>query len=417
VERDAEVERLPRHVAPYVLGALVRRGGDFETCEDAVQEAMLAAYAAWPSAGVPQDPAAWLITVARRRVIDQLRKARVRREEAAELSLRELQAADAPIGESHDDTLDLLFLCCHPALTSISQIALTLRAVGGLTTAQIARAFLVSEASMAQRITRAKLKIRQSGEPFGTIAAERGDRLRAVQHVLYLVFNEGYLASSGPELQRVELVTEAIRLARLLLALVPDDGETAGLLALMLLVDSRRAARTTEHGTLIALADQDRALWNRASIDEGVTLIEDSLARLPLGPYQVQAAIAALHAEAPTGLETDWAQILALYEVLHAISPNPMASLGHAVALAMVRGPDAGLARLAVFDDDERLASSHRLHAVRAHLVELLGDDDVARSGFLAAAELAQSDREKTYLKGRAARLGAKCSVEPPGIN
>ena len=407
MDGNAEVERRLRHVVPYVLGALVRRGGDFETCEDAVQEAMLAAYASWPSVGVPRDPAGWLITVARRKVIDQLRSdlARVRREKAAELCFRELEGADPAVGELHDDTLDLLFLCCHPALSPISQVTLTLRAVGGLTTAQIARAFLVSEASMAQRITRAKLKIRQSGEPFGTIAAERDDRLRAVQHVLYLVFNEGYLASSGPELQRSELATEAIRLARLLTALVPDDGETAGLLALMLLVDSRRSARTAADGTLIALADQDRALWDRASIHEGVALIENSLAHLPLGPYQVQAAIAALHAEAPTALETDWTQILALYEVLDAISPNPMASLGQAIALAMVQGPDAGLAKLALLDDDRRLASNHRLHAVRAHLVELLGDNDIARSGFLAAAELTESAREKEYLEGRAARL------------
>ncbi len=412
MDADTEVERVLRHAAPRVLGALVRRSGDFGTCEDAVQEAVLAAYAGWPAHGIPQDPTAWLITVAHRRLIDQLRTdlARVRREtQAAELSLRELEAADPGVSAGQDDTLTLLFLCCHPSLTPISQVALTLRAVGGLTTAQIARAFLVSEASMAQRITRAKQKIRQSGQPFRMPpAGELRDRLRAVQHVLYLVFNEGYLASSGPELQRGDLASEGIRLARLLAALVPDDGEAMGLLALMLLVDSRRAARTRADGTLIALAEQDRELWERASIDEGIALITDSLARLPLGPYQVQAAITALHAEAPTATETDWTQILALYEVLEAIAPNPMASLGQAVALAMLQGPDAGLAKLAALDDDERLISNHRMHAVRAHLLELLGDVEIARSGYLTAAELTGSETEKAYLKDRAARLRAE---------
>jgi len=412
VDADAEVERVLRHAAPHVLGALVRRSGDFETCEDAVQEAVLAAYASWPTNGIPQDPTAWLITVAHRRLIDQLRSdlARVRREtQEAKLSLRELEAADPGMSAGQDDTLTLLLLCCHPSLTPISQVALTLRAVGGLTTAQIARAFLVSEASMAQRITRAKQKIRQSGQPFRIPpAGERRDRLRAVQHVLYLVFNEGYLASSGAELQRSEVATEGIRLARLLAALVPDDGEAVGLLALMLLLDSRRAARTRPDGTLIALAEQDRKLWERAFIDEGIALITGSLARLPLGPYQVQTAISALHAEAATAAETDWAQILALYEVLEVIAPNPMASLGQAVALARLQGPDAGLARLALLEDDERLVSNHRLHAVRAHLLELLGDDEIARSGYLTAAELTASETEKAYLKDRAARLRAE---------
>jgi RNA polymerase sigma factor (sigma-70 family) len=406
---DADLERVLRHAAPHVLGALIRRGGDFETCEDVVQEAMLAAYASWPEHGVPQDPTAWLITVAHRRLIDRLRSdlARVRRETAAtEHALHELVTAAPTVNASGDDTLTLFFLCCHPSLTPISQVALTLRAVGGLTTAQIARAFLVSETSMAQRITRAKHKIKESGQPFRMPpAGERQDRLRSVQHVLYLVFNEGYLASSGPELQRGELTAEGIRLARMLAALVPDDGEAAGLLALMLLVDSRRAARTRDDGTLVVLAEQDRELWDRAFIDEGIALITDSLARFPLGPYQVQAAIAALHAEAPTYAETDWAQILALYELLEVIAPNPMASLGHAVALSMLRGPDAGLAKLALVDDDERLLSNHRLHAVRAHLLELLGDDDIARSGYLTAAELTESVTEKAYLKDRAARL------------
>ncbi len=412
MDADAAVGRVLRHAAPHVLGALVRRSGDFETCEDAMQEAMLAAYASWPANGIPHDPTAWLITVAHRRLIDALRSdlARVHREtRVAALAVRELEATDPGISAGEDDTLTLLYLCCHPCLTPISQVALTLRAVGGLTTAQIARAFLVSEATMAQRITRAKQKIRQSGQPFLIPpAGERCGRLRAVQHVLYLVFNEGYLASSGPQLQRSELATEGIRLARLLAALMPDDGEAAGLLALMLLLDSRRAARTRADGTLITLAEQDRKLWERAFIDEGTALITDSLARLPLGPYQVQAAITALHAEASTAADTDWAQILALYEVLNAISPNPAASLGQAVALAMLHGPEAGLAQLALLDDDERLISNHRLHAVRAHLVELLGDNEIARSGYLTAAQLTDSEQEKVYLKDRAARLQAQ---------
>ena len=405
---DAGMEQVLRSAAPHVLGALVRRGGEFEACEDAVQEAMLAAYANWPADGIPVDPTAWLITVARRRLIDQLRSdlARVRREmHEADLSLRELEASGPEVQADEDDTLTLLFLCCHPFLTPSSQVALTLRAVGGLTTAQIARAFLVSEAGMTQRITRAKQKLKQLDQPFQIPpAGERRTRLRAVQHVLYLVFNEGYLASSGPQLQRGELATEGIRLARLLAQLVPDDGEALGLLALMLLLDSRRVARTRPDGALIALEEQDRTLWDRAFIDEGIALITDSLARLPLGPYQVQAAIAALHAEAPTTAETDWAQIVALYEVLGAIAPNPMAALGQSVAHAMLHGPEAGLAKLALLDD-ERLITNHRWHAVRAHLLELLGDDEIAGLGYLTAAELTDSQTEKVYLNDRAARL------------
>lgn len=384
---------------------------------------MLAAHTSWPADGIPRDPTGWLITVAHRRLIDQLRSdlARGRREmQEAELSLRGLEAANPEVRADEDDTLTLLFLCCQPALTPISQVALTLRAVGGLTTAQIARAFLVSEASMTQRITRAKHKIRQSDRPFCMPPAqERRDRLQAVQHVLYLMFNEGYLTSSGPQLQRGELAAEAIRLARLLAGLVPEDGETRGLLALMLLLDSRRAARTRADGSLIALDEQDRKLWDRALMDEGIALITDSLARLPLGPYQVQAAIAALHAEARTAPDTDWAQILALYEVLEAIAPNPMASLAQAVAHAMFHGPEAGLARLALLDDDERLITNHRLHAVRAHLLELLGEDEIAESGYLAAAELTNSETEKVYLTDRAERLlaeresGRRASSEP----
>ena len=408
---EAEVEAALRHAAPRALDALVRRSGDFALAEDAVQEALLAAHTSWPAAGIPQSPTAWLITVAHRKLIDHLRSdvARMRREmNDVELSVRELEGADPGLAAEQDDTLVLLFMCCHPDLTPMSQVALTLRAVGGLTTAQIARAFLVSEASMAQRITRAKQQLRRSSRDFHPPSPEeRRDRLRRVQHVLYLVFNEGYLASSGPRLQRTDLAREGIRLARLLTAAAPDDGESIGLLALMLLIDSRRAARTRGDGTLVELADQDRTLWDRGSIADGIALITDSLGRLPLGPYQVQAAIAALHAESSSAAETDWVQILALYEVLEGLAPNPMATLAQAVAHAMVHGPESALGKLADLDDDARLSSSHRLHAVRAHLREMLGDDEIARSGYLAAADLTASEPEKAYLTSRAARLGA----------
>ncbi len=406
---EAQVERALKRAAPHALGALLRRSGNFEAAEDAMQEAMLAAHTSWSAGGTPQDPTAWLIAVANRKLIDQRRSdvARLRRElHDAELSIRELASGEPGATGQNDDTLLLLFMCCHSSLTPMSQVALTLRAVGGLTTAQIATAFLVSEASMAQRIARAKQQVRRSGRAVRVpTPGERRDRLRAVQHVLYLVFNEGYLASSGGRLQRADLAAEGIRLARLLVSVVPDDGESIGLLALMLLVDSRRAARTRADGTLLELAEQDRSLWDRESIAEGIALITDSLGCRPLGPYQVQAAIAAVHAEAPSPAETDWAQILALYEVLQAIAPNPMASLGHAVAIAMVDGPGPALARLAVLDDDERLSASHRLHAVRARLQESLGDAESARLGYHAAAELTGSETERAYLTERARRL------------
>ncbi len=413
---ELEVERLLKQAAPVALSTLLRHGGDLETSEDAVQEALLAAYRQWSGGEVPADATAWLLTVARRRLIDQRRGdlARARREaQTAELTLRELESAGPPVTD-HDDTLRLLFLCCHPSLSPVSQVALTLRAVGGLTTSQIARAFLVKEASMAQRITRAKETLRHSAVPFQPLSPlEDRERLVVVQHVLYLVFNEGYLASSGPGLQRTELAAEGVRLARLLVELVPDDGEVMGLLALMLLINSRSAARARADGTLITLAEQNRGLWDRASIDEGISLITDSLARLPLGSYQVQAAIAAVHAEAASDAETDWTQILALYEVLVAIAPNPMASLGQAVATAMIQGPAAGLARLALLDEDERLVSNHPLHAVRAHFRALLGDDDDAHAAYLTAAGLTGSESERAYLIGCASRLPPR---DVPGV-
>jgi RNA polymerase sigma factor (sigma-70 family) len=395
-------EDLLRALAPQVLGALVRRYGNFDAAEDAVQEALLAAATQWPEEGEPEHPRAWLITVASRRLIDQLRseEAQRRREEAA------AEEPPPPPGEDRDDTLRLLFLCCRPELSAPSQLALTLRAVGGLTTLEIAAAFLVPEATMAQRISRAKAKLKSAGVRFELPPeAERAERLRVVLHVLYLIFNEGHTASSGADLQRSDLTREAIRLARELHRLLPADGEVAGLLALMLLTDARRAARTTPDGALVPLAEQDRSRWSAAAIDEGVALITHALANAPIGPYQLQAAIAAVHAEAPTAEATDWPQILALYELLLRLAPNPVFTLNHAVALAMVRGPEAGLERLAALDADERMRSHHRLDAVRAHLHELAGDPGSARAAYQAAARRTTSLPEQRYLEGRAARL------------
>jgi RNA polymerase sigma factor (sigma-70 family) len=406
------VEDLLRELAPQVLGALVRRYGHFDACEDAVQEALLAAAVQWPDQGIPHNPRGWLITVASRRLTDEFRseQARQRREDTVAATAPPGEfvapAADEPSPPGQDDTLMLLFLCCHPALSPASQVALTLRAVGGLTTAQIARAFMVPEATMAQRISRAKRQITSSGIPFALPPQdERADRLRVVLQVLYLVFNEGYTASSGPDLHRSELTSEAIRLAREVHRLLPDDGEVAGLLALMLLTDARRPARTRPDGTLVPLADQDRARWNRAFIQEGVALITDMLARAPLGPYQLQAAIAAVHDEAASAADTDWAEILALYELLERLAPNPMVTLNHAVALAMVRGPRAGLDLLAALDADDRLAGHHRLAAVRGHLLEMAGDHAAARACYQAAARRTTSLPERRYLESRAARL------------
>jgi RNA polymerase sigma factor (sigma-70 family) len=404
VRAGADVEDLLRRLAPQVLGALVRRYGRFDECEDAVQEALLAAAVQWGDEGVPESPRGWLVTVASRRLTDQLRseQARRRREETA--------AAQVPAGEplvpDEDDTLTLLFLCCHPALSAASQIALTLRAVGGLTTAQIASAFLVPEATMAQRISRAKKTILTSGIPFAMPPAqERSERLRVVLHVLYLIFNEGYTATSGPDLQRNDLTREAIRLTREVRRLLPDDGEVAGLLALMLLTDARRPARTRPDGALVPLAEQDRGRWDRGMIEEGVALVTGALSGSPVGPYQLQAAIAAVHAEAAHAADTDWAQIVALYELLERISPNPMVTLNHAVAVAMVRGPRAGLDLLGSLDADDRLAGHHRLDAVRAHLLEMDGDHAAARSAYRTAARRTTSLPERRYLEERAARL------------
>ena len=399
-----DVEDLLRDLAPQVLGALVRRYGHFDACEDAVQEALLAATVQWPDQGLPQNPRGWLITVASRRLTDQLRsdQARRRRED----TIAALAPRDESEAPDRDDTLTLLFLCCHPALSPASQLALTLRAVGGLTTAQIANAFLVPEATMAQRVSRAKQRIKATGIPFELPAEpERADRLGVVLHVLYLIFNEGYTATSGPHLHRPDLTGEAIRLTRVVHRLLPADGEVAGLLALMLLTDARRPARTRSDGSLVPLEEQDRSRWDRAAIDEGVALVTDALARAPIGPYQLQAAIAAVHDEAATASDTDWRQILGLYDLLERLAPNPMVTLNRAVAVAMVRGPEAALDVLAALDDDERMAGHYRLAAVRAHMWEMAGDRDAARSGYQEAARRTTSIPERRYLESRADRL------------
>ncbi|MEU8222497.1 sigma-70 family RNA polymerase sigma factor [Kribbella sp. NPDC048915] len=407
-----DVEGLLRELAPQVLGFLARRHGQFDLCEDAVQEALLAAATQWPADGVPANPRGWLITVATRRLMDAFRSenARRRREDnlAAMAGPDELVAPAADVDQlpDSDDTLTLLFLCCHPAVTPASQVALTLRAVGGLTTAEIARAFMVPEATMAPRISRAKKSIKQAGSRFEMPPEEeRGERLRVVLQVLYLIFNEGYTASSGADLQRVELTAEAVRLTRMLRAALPDDGEVAGLLALMLLTDSRRAARTTADGSLVPIDEQDRTLWDRDQIAEGAELIYETLKRGAAGPYQLQAAIAAVHAEAPSADETDWRQILALYGVLEKIQPNPMVTLNRAIALAQVEGPQAGLDLLATIEDDKQISETHRLDAVRAHLYERLGDTPKAREHYVAAARRTTSLPEQRYLQAKADAL------------
>jgi RNA polymerase sigma factor (sigma-70 family) len=400
-----ETEDLLRELAPLVLGALMRRYGAFDVCEDAVQEALLAASQRWPRDGIPERPRGWLITVASRRLVDEVRsEASRRRREEAVIAMTPAEVAAPP---STDDTVALLFLCCHPSLSIPSQLALTLRAVGGLSTAEIANAFLVPEATMAQRISRAKQSIRRSRISFELPPEpERAERLRVVMHVLYLLFNEGYTTSAGPVLQRPDLTAEAIRLARMLDALIPREAEVAGLLALMLLTDARRAARTDADGMLVPLADQDRASWDRAQIEEGIGLLTRTLGTGPVGPYQLQAAIAAVHDEAPDDARTDWPQILALYEVLERVAPGPIVSLSRAVAVAKVHGPRAGLAVLGTLDGDERLGQTHRLEAVRAHLLELAGDADGARAAYRAAARKTASLPEQRYLALRAARLG-----------
>ena len=395
---------LLRELTPQVLGTLVRRYGQFEGCEDAVQEAAAAAAVQWRAGEVPDNPRGWLVAVASRRLIDQMRSDHARRERE-----RATAAETAPEVPGTDDTLVLLFLCCHPALTPASQTALTLRAVGGLTTAEIARAFLVPEATMAARISRAKQRIKAAGSSFSLPdGAERDERLRVVLHVLYLIFNEGYIASSGSDLHRIDLANEAIRLARKVHAQLPGDGEVAGLLALMLLTHARREARTTAAGDLVPLDEQDRAKWDRALIGEGTELVRASLAGPALGPYLLQAAIAATHADAATADQTNWPQVHALYLILERIAPNPMVTLNRAIALAETRGPQAGLALLATLDRDERMAGHHRLLSVRAHLLERTGDPAGAYEHYRRAAKATASIAERRYLESRASRVSGR---------
>jgi RNA polymerase sigma factor (sigma-70 family) len=416
---SADAERLLRELAPQALGAVIRRFRDFSAAEDAVQEALVAAALQWPDEGTPANPRGWLIQVASRRMADHWRSEIARRRREAAVAVHPDQAAPgfdhlAENGNEsgEDDALTLLFMCCHECLTPPSAIALTLRAVGGLTTQEIARAFLVPEATMAQRISRAKSAIKDSGAPFRLPnAQERPQRLRVVLHVLYLIFSEGYVTSGGAHLQRSELAHEAIRLTRMLRNSLPDDAEAAGLLALMLLTDARRLARTGRDGELIPLTKQDRLLWDRAAVSEGISILTAALAKGSVGAYQLQAAIAAVHDEAPRAEDTDWPQILALYDLLKRMSPNPMVILNHAVAAAMVHGPSTGLDLLNALDGDSRLASHHRLDAVRAHLYEMAGDREAAITHYRAAANRTASLPERNYLLTQAAQLREKAAL------
>jgi len=409
---DDQLGNLLRELTPRVLGAVVRRFRDFAAAEDAVQEAAIAAALQWPHEGLPDNPGGWLTQVAFRRMTDHIRSESARRQRETEVALEASLQSEPTLIEAEtqeDDTLVLLFMCCHSALTPASAIALTLRAVGGLTTAEIARAFLVPESTMAQRISRAKQSIKNSGIPFQSPTnEERAQRLRAVLHVLYLMFNEGYTSSAGPDLRRGDLSHEAIRLTRIVHRLQPNDTEVAGLLALMLLTDARRRARTSADGELIPLTQQDRTLWDKQQIEEGVALISSALPKGSVGPYQLQAAIAAVHDEAARAEDTDWPQILALYDLLKRMSDNPIVKLNHAIAVAMVHGATKGLELLNRLSSDVRLANHHRLGAVRGHLLELAGDLDGAMKHYRSAAGKTGSLPERNYLLTQAARISSE---------
>jgi RNA polymerase sigma factor (sigma-70 family) len=409
---DPHSEHLLRELAPQVLGAVIRRFREFPAAEDAVQEALIAAAAQWPQEGIPDNPRAWLIQVAYRRMTDHVRSESARRRRETTAALEADQVIPSPDTESQpdeDDTLTLIFMCCHPSLTQSSAIALTLRAVGGLTTAEIANAFLVPEATMAQRISRAKQSIKDSGAPFRMPnEQERGHYLRSVLHILYLIFSEGYNSSIGAELQRIELSREAIRLARAVHALLPNDPEVAGLLALMMLTDARRPARTGPEGELIPLDKQDRSLWDQQAIAEGIALLTQTLSKGAVGSYQLQAAIAAVHDEAARPEDTDWPQIMALYELLQRMTDNPMVMLNHAIAVAMVQGPRKGLELLEALDSDPRVADHYRLDAVRAHLLEMAGDPEAAVVHYRKAAARTTSIPERNYLVMQAAKLSER---------
>jgi RNA polymerase sigma factor (sigma-70 family) len=403
------IEHLLRELAPQVLGVVARRFRDFSLAEDAVQEAMLAAFRQWPREGIPENPRGWLIQVASRRMTDTVRSEMARRQRETAMTAEQeptIEPAEIDTDMDAEDTLVLLFMCCHPALSTSSAIALTLRAVGGLTTAEIANTFMVPEATMAQRISRAKQSIKASKVAFRLpTPQQRGEQLHAVLHVLYLIFSEGYASSIGTQLQRLDLAREAIRLTRSARALLPGDAEVAGLLALMLLTDARRAARTGPQEELIPLDKQDRSLWDRAEITEGTGLLTLALAKGVVGLYQLQAAIAAVHDEAARAEDTDWAQILALYGLLQRVAPSPMVTLNHTIAVAMVHGPQRGLERLRALDKDERLAGHYRLDAVRGHFFEMLGDFERAIQHYRTAASKTTSVPEQNYLMTQAARL------------
>ena len=410
-----ELHDLLRALTPLVLGFVARRFRDFAAAEDAMQEALIAAATQWPREGIPANPRAWLTQVALRRMVDHVRSESARRRREGETALEVDWTAPAPdaepISDDENETLTLFFMCCHPSLTPSSAIALALRALGGLSTAEIARAFLVPEATMAQRISRAKSGVKASDASFELPSdEERAQGLRTVLHVLYLMFSEGYSSGGGPRAQRPELAGEAIRLTRSLCALLPDHSEAEGLLALMLLTDARRASRSGADDELIPLDQQDRSLWDRTEISEGTALLEKALAKGAVGPYQLQAAIAALHDEAARAVDTDWLQILALYGLLQRLSDNPMVRLNHAIAAAMVHGPSQGLTLLTALDQDSRLAGHYRLHAVRAHLLEMVGDYAAASTHFRAAADKTASVPERDYLIAQAARLSRTAS-------
>lgn len=407
---DSDLGDVWRRESPYVLAALVRRFGDFDSCEDAAQEALVAAATTWPRDGVPGNPRGWLIRAASRKLIDTWRSERARSERELGVAIRDLDVirprTELDAEGDRDDSLQLLLLCGHPALTPPSQVALTLRAVGGLTTDQIAAAFLVPTSTMAQRISRAKSTLRSAGAEFRDVHPEdMPARVAAVRQVIYLIFNEGYASSSGDRLVDVSLTREAIRLARELRARLPSDPESAGLLALMLLTDARRDARSDDHGDLVALADQDRSRWNRRMIAEGVSIIEEVLPRGPVGPFQLQAAIAAVHDESHRYADTDWAQIAELYRMLDGIAPGPSVTLNRAVAVGMSDGPDTGLDLLEPLRSDAGMRNHHRLHAVRAHLLEMAGRTDEAFAEYGEAARLTRSLPEQRYLNARAAHL------------
>jgi RNA polymerase sigma factor (sigma-70 family) len=404
VREPDDVEGLLRHLTPRVLGVVARRYGHFDDAEDAVQEALAAAAVSWPENGSPDNPLGWLVRVASRRMADQYRSdaARRRREDLAASWSRE--PGDPAPGV--DDTLVLFYTCCHPSLSGASAVALTLRALGGLRTREIAAAFLVPEATMAQRISRAKRTVAESGEPFALPdPASRAERTALVLRVAYLVFNEGYASSDGPDLGRIDLATEAIRLGRLLHQLLPDDAEVRGLLALMLLTEARRPARTDAGGALVPLAEQERDRWDRVLIAEGMTLAGAALRVAPAGPYTLQAAIAALHAAAPRHEDTDWKRILSVYLQLERVDPNPVVRLNRAIALAMVAGPEPALAVVDELAGSAALAHSHRLHAVRAHLLQMQGDEVAARQEYVKAAAGTGNRRERDYLTLKAAAM------------